>query len=81
MSLSLYFFYRQRYQSSVQPKCGRMVAFSSGPENPHGVKPVTSGSRCGVALWFTHQEKYQEKDRMLAEMLLTKIKNGDILNT
>uniref|UniRef100_A0A8C9WUM9 procollagen-proline 3-dioxygenase n=1 Tax=Sander lucioperca TaxID=283035 RepID=A0A8C9WUM9_SANLU len=39
--------------ASVKPMCGRMVGFSSGGENPHGVKAVTSGQRCAVALWFT----------------------------
>ncbi|XP_078664374.1 prolyl 3-hydroxylase 3-like isoform X1 [Branchiostoma floridae x Branchiostoma belcheri] len=27
-------------EATVQPKCGRLVAFSSGPENPHGVQAV-----------------------------------------
>lgn len=47
-------------QASVKPKCGRMVGFSSGGENPHGVKAVTSGQRCAVALWFTLNPLYRE---------------------
>ncbi|MBN3316933.1 GBB protein, partial [Atractosteus spatula] len=37
----------------VSPQCGRLVGFSSGPVNPHGVSAVTSGRRCALALWFT----------------------------
>lgn len=47
-------------QASVKPKCGRMVGFSSGGENPHGVKAVTSGQRCAVALWFTMDPLFRE---------------------
>ncbi|KAF2357679.1 Oxoglutarate/iron-dependent dioxygenase [Trinorchestia longiramus] len=65
-------------QSSVQSKCGRMVGFSAGPENPHGVRAVLRGSRCAVALWFTHDEKHKDKERILAETLLNKIKSGEI---
>uniref|UniRef100_A0A672YZV9 procollagen-proline 3-dioxygenase n=1 Tax=Sphaeramia orbicularis TaxID=375764 RepID=A0A672YZV9_9TELE len=46
--------------ASVKPKCGRMVGFSSGGENPHGVKAVTSGQRCAVALWFTLDPLFRE---------------------
>ncbi|MBN3295561.1 P3H2 hydroxylase, partial [Amia calva] len=46
--------------ASVKPKCGRMVGFSSGGENPHGVKAVTSGQRCAVALWFTLDPVFRE---------------------
>lgn len=44
----------------MKPKCGRMVGFSSGGENPHGVKAVTSGQRCAVALWFTLDPLFRE---------------------
>uniref|UniRef100_A0A8C3B221 procollagen-proline 3-dioxygenase n=1 Tax=Cyclopterus lumpus TaxID=8103 RepID=A0A8C3B221_CYCLU len=46
--------------ASVKPLCGRMVGFSSGGENPHGVKAVTSGQRCAVALWFTLDPLFRE---------------------
>jgi len=68
----------QEYQSSISPKCGRLVAFSAGSENPHGVKPVLQGTRCAMALWFTLDEKHGEKERLLAETLLRKIKKGEI---
>lgn len=47
-------------QASVKPKCGRMVGFSSGGENPHGVKAVTGGQRCAIALWFTLDPLFRE---------------------
>lgn len=47
-------------QASVKPKCGRMVGFSSGGENPHGVKAITRGQRCAVALWFTLDPLFRE---------------------
>lgn len=37
-----------------------MISFSSGGENPHGVKAVTKGQRCAVALWFTLDPLYRE---------------------
>lgn len=37
-----------------------MVGFSSGGENPHGVRAVTSGQRCAVALWFTLDPLFRE---------------------
>lgn len=37
-----------------------MISFSSGGENPHGVKAVTRGQRCAVALWFTLNPLYRE---------------------
>uniref|UniRef100_A0A8C5HGH1 procollagen-proline 3-dioxygenase n=1 Tax=Gouania willdenowi TaxID=441366 RepID=A0A8C5HGH1_GOUWI len=41
----------------VKPSCGRLVGFSSGPVNPHGVTAVNSGRRCALALWFTKEKK------------------------
>lgn len=45
----------------VTPKCGRMVGFSAGPENMHGVTAVTKGRRCAVALWFTLDPEHKEE--------------------
>ncbi|KAL3282722.1 hypothetical protein HHI36_005893 [Cryptolaemus montrouzieri] len=59
-------------QSSVSPTCGRMLAFSSGRENLHGVKAVQKGSRCALGLWFTFDPQYEEKNRHLAYNLLEK---------
>uniref|UniRef100_A0A670IQ31 procollagen-proline 3-dioxygenase n=1 Tax=Podarcis muralis TaxID=64176 RepID=A0A670IQ31_PODMU len=55
--------------AEVQPQCGRAVGFSSGSENPHGVKAVTKGQRCAIALWFTLDPRHSE--RGLAPLTLT----------
>ncbi|KAM9315830.1 prolyl 3-hydroxylase 2 [Gastrophryne carolinensis] len=56
--------------ASVKPKCGRLVGFSSGGENPHGVKAVTKGQRCAVALWFTLDPLYRELERLQADEVI-----------
>ncbi|XP_062889324.1 prolyl 3-hydroxylase 1 [Mobula hypostoma] len=56
--------------ATVQPKCGRVVGFSSGAENPHGVQAVTKGQRCGVALWFTLDPRQKERERIEADELV-----------
>ena len=37
----------------VEPKKGRVVFFTSGPENTHVVERVTKGQRFVLAFWFT----------------------------
>ncbi|XP_033909331.3 prolyl 3-hydroxylase 1 [Acipenser ruthenus] len=56
--------------AEVRPKCGRVVGFGAGKENPHGVKAVTKGQRCAVAMWFTLDPRHNEKERIQAEELL-----------
>ncbi|KAM8796364.1 prolyl 3-hydroxylase 1 [Eudromia elegans] len=56
--------------ASVQPRCGRAVGFSSGSENPHGVKAVTKGQRCAIALWFTLDPRHGERERLQADDLV-----------
>ncbi|XP_077453750.1 prolyl 3-hydroxylase 3 [Stigmatopora argus] len=51
----------------VKPTCGRLVSFSSGPVNPHGVTAVTRGRRCALALWFTKDKLYRDMEREEAE--------------
>uniref|UniRef100_A0A667G2X5 procollagen-proline 3-dioxygenase n=1 Tax=Lynx canadensis TaxID=61383 RepID=A0A667G2X5_LYNCA len=51
--------------AEVQPQCGRAVGFSSGTENPHGVRAVTRGQRCAIALWFTLDARHSERVRAL----------------
>lgn len=55
-------------QETVQPQCGRMVAFESGTY--HGVKAVTKGTRCAVAMWFTLDEASQETAHHEAHLVL-----------
>ncbi|KAM5164074.1 prolyl 3-hydroxylase 2 isoform 2-T2 [Mantella aurantiaca] len=56
--------------ASIKPRCGRLVGFSSGGENPHGVKAVTKGQRCAVALWFTLDPMYRELERLQADEVI-----------
>ncbi|KAM3872863.1 prolyl 3-hydroxylase 3 [Diretmus argenteus] len=51
----------------VKPSCGRLVGFSSGPVNPHGVTAVTAGRRCALALWFTKEKLHRDMEREEAE--------------
>lgn len=53
----------------VRPACGRLVGFSSGPVNPHGVMAVTEGRRCALALWFTKEKPHRDMEREEVESL------------
>ncbi|KMQ88258.1 prolyl 3-hydroxylase 2-like protein [Lasius niger] len=64
----------RRVQGIVRPRCGRMVAFSAGGENLHGVRGVRNSRRCAVALWFTLDEKYLEYERVMANTMLTRVR-------
>ncbi|XP_059423616.1 prolyl 3-hydroxylase 1 [Carassius carassius] len=55
--------------ASVKPKCGRLVGFTSGPVNPHGVTAVTAGRRCALALWLTTEKHHRDMEREEAEEL------------
>ncbi|CAL8247405.1 unnamed protein product [Lota lota] len=56
-------------KARVRPGCGRLVGFSSGPVNPHGVTAVTTGRRCAMALWFTKEKLHRDVEREEAEAL------------
>jgi len=43
----------------VEPAMGRLVLFTSGSENLHQVKQVTSGTRLVMSMWFTCNEENQ----------------------
>uniref|UniRef100_A0A6P7GKK4 procollagen-proline 3-dioxygenase n=1 Tax=Diabrotica virgifera virgifera TaxID=50390 RepID=A0A6P7GKK4_DIAVI len=60
----------KKIQSKIRPKCGRLVAFSSGPENLHGVKAVKRGTRCAIGMWFTLNPDYVEKHRDFAKTVV-----------
>lgn len=57
-------------RAQVRPRCGRLVAFSSGGENPHGVWAVTRGRRCALALWHTWASEHKEQEWTEAKELL-----------
>ncbi|XP_076880682.1 prolyl 3-hydroxylase 2 [Brachyhypopomus gauderio] len=61
--------------ASVKPSCGRMVGFSSGGENPHGVRAVTRGQRCALAIWFTLDPLYRELERLQADEVIQALEN------
>jgi leucine proline-enriched proteoglycan (leprecan) len=63
-------------EEKVNPKCGRLVAFSAGKENMHGVLAVTKGRRCAVALWFTLDPTHKETSFPVAETILQEIKTA-----
>ncbi|KAJ1495605.1 2OG-Fe(II) oxygenase superfamily-domain-containing protein [Baffinella frigidus] len=46
----------------VEPRAGRLVTFTSGPENLHRVRKVASGTRYVLAMWFTCSEAHQYED-------------------
>nr|DBA14888.1 TPA: hypothetical protein GDO54_004165 [Pyxicephalus adspersus] len=56
--------------AEVRPQCGRLVMFSSGGENAHGVRAVTQGRRCAIALWFTESAEHAEQERHQAKILV-----------
>lgn len=68
---------KETIQASVRPKCGRMVAFSAGKENLHGVLAVTKGRRCALAMWYTLDPKHKERERDFAEHVLSDLVNRD----
>jgi len=45
----------------VQPTCGRMLAYSSGLENQHGVTGLHTGERCLITLWLTPDGRKAEQ--------------------
>mmetsp|Transcript_65654 Transcript_65654/g.155102 ORF Transcript_65654/g.155102 Transcript_65654/m.155102 type:complete len:138 (-) Transcript_65654:17-430(-) len=46
----------------IDPVQGRLVTFTSGPENLHQVREVTKGTRLVLAMWFTCSEQHQYHD-------------------
>lgn len=66
---------KRRVQSTILPRCGRMVAFSAGMENLHGVRGVRSGRRCAIALWFTQDERYLEYERVVADAMTKRVRS------
>ncbi|XP_013772511.1 prolyl 3-hydroxylase 1-like [Limulus polyphemus] len=64
---------KETVQAKIQPTCGRMVGFSAGVENLHGVEAVTRGRRCALGMWYTLDSKHKEGDRDFAEQVLHKL--------
>jgi 2OG-Fe(II) oxygenase superfamily len=51
----------ERADLIVEPRAGRTVIFTSGPENTHYVERVTAGNRFVLAFWFTcdHRREFE----------------------
>lgn len=49
----------------IQPRPGRLVAFTGGPENVHGVAKLRTGERCVLALWFSVSPLLQVKHHQI----------------
>jgi hypothetical protein len=64
------------FQSLVKPRCGRLVGFSAGSENSHGVRSVQRGRRCALGLWFTLNPFYEEIEHILAKQVLLQVQQG-----
>ncbi|XP_071119899.1 prolyl 3-hydroxylase 1-like [Mytilus edulis] len=60
-------------QVSIKPKCGMIVGFDSAEF--HGVKAVTKGKRCTLAMWYTLDKRFEEKTRIQVRKILDKITN------
>lgn len=45
----------------IQPTCGRILGYSSGFENMHGVTALKSGQRCHITLWMTQDTRKIEE--------------------
>lgn len=58
-----------------------MVAFSAGEENLHGVKAVTKGRRCALAMWYTLDTNHRERERDFAESVLENLYARKILSS
>jgi len=66
-------------QSSVMPKCGRMVGFNAG--NYHGVQAVRSGQRCAVAMWYTLDPSHREQAHDSLHKVLTNLETAKAVPT
>eukprot|EP00054_Salpingoeca_dolichothecata_P029160 m.227138 g.227138 ORF g.227138 m.227138 type:complete len:375 (+) comp26411_c0_seq3:112-1236(+) len=59
------FFFTDDFQGThkemFQPTCGRVLAYTSGFENLHGVMNVRQGQRCHLTIWFTQDYRKAEE--------------------
>mmetsp|Transcript_5868 Transcript_5868/g.17061 ORF Transcript_5868/g.17061 Transcript_5868/m.17061 type:complete len:245 (-) Transcript_5868:272-1006(-) len=45
-------FHGDEADSAIVPREGRLMAFTSGVENPHSIERVTAGERFALSVWF-----------------------------
>eukprot|EP00960_Hanusia_phi_P013070 381926-Hanusia_phi.AAC.2 len=72
----------------IEPRAGRLLMFTSGPENLHRVRKVTKGTRYVLAMWFTcseihqYQDDDQIKSRKVEQQAITlRLENEDLVKT
>jgi len=58
-------------QAAVHPYIGQLVGFNASIY--HGVRALTLGERCTVALWFTQDASHAEKEHARAKSLIQKL--------
>lgn len=52
----------------LKPRCGRLVGFNAA--ELHGVRAVSRGKRCALAMWFTLDLNHKELARIQAQKML-----------
>ncbi|CAH2087521.1 unnamed protein product [Euphydryas editha] len=58
-------FIDEKYNSTIEPRKGRLSMFTSGGENYHYVEKVTSGVRYAITISFTCDQKFSISDPSL----------------
>ncbi|CAG2171722.1 unnamed protein product [Oppiella nova] len=75
---------------TIEPKFGRVAAFTSGSENEHFVERVTSGARYSLLIGFTSDPKFAVKylqvnlltqEKAMIESLSEYLVSEDVLNS
>ncbi|XP_054722353.1 2-oxoglutarate and iron-dependent oxygenase domain-containing protein 3-like [Uloborus diversus] len=62
-----FIFVDERNNATVEPRLGRVSAFTSGAENPHYVERVSSGVRYAMTVSFTCDPEFAIKDPTMAK--------------
>ncbi|CAG2170749.1 unnamed protein product [Oppiella nova] len=57
-----FIFADQMSNTTIEPKLGRLVAYTAGSENRHRVERVTSGTRYALLMAFTCNHEFAAKD-------------------
>lgn len=55
-------FIDDKFNSTIEPRKGRLSMFTSGGENPHYVEKVTAGTRYAATISFTCDKNYAIDD-------------------
>ena len=67
----------------IEPRGGRLLTFTGGLENLHGVRRVTAGTRYVIGMWFTCHEELEyhddEEDERASGGVLERVLAGVLL--